>query len=138
MYHRIVCHIVILISCFFLPSCAYIQVAKQANRGFNHHSTSGALQLGMKDSDVKQILGEPEKVSARKTNSDVRTVWMYRQYYMRDPGGYFLAGLLTFGVFWAFPANSEWHHLAFNNGVLIGWDMDDPYAPDLIIEKRER
>ncbi len=129
-------HIAIFILCFSLLSCAYGQVLTSTD--FNRQSTSGSLQPGMKDSEVKQLLGEPRKVAARKTNSDTRAVWTYKQYYLEHPISYFFGGVLTLGIRWVLPADEEYHHLVFSDGTLIGWDLPDPYAPDLIIEKRER
>jgi len=128
--------IVVFVLCFSLLSCAYGQVLTSTN--FNRQSTSGSLKPGMKDSEVRQLLGEPKKVAARKTSYDTRAVWTYKQYSIEHPISYFLLGVLTFGILWVLPAEEEYHHLVFSDGVLLGWDLPDPYAPDLIIEKRER
>ena len=129
-------HIAIFTLCFSLLSCAYGQVLTSTN--FNRQSTSGSLLPGMKDSEVRQLLGKPRKVAARKTTSDTRAVWTYKQYYLEHSISYFLGGFFTFGMLWILPADQEYHYLVFSDGTLIGWDLPDPYAPNLIIEKRER
>jgi len=56
----------------------------------------------MKDSDVRQLLGKPRNVAARKTQLDTRSVWTYKQYYIENPVGYFFRGILTFGMLWIY------------------------------------
>lgn len=93
----------------------------------------------MSKDEVKKILGPPESVASRKTSVDVRSVWTYSQPKLRSPAAYFLLGVLTFGIFWLLPAlDTEYHYIVFSDEILVGWDLKDPYAPDLIIEKRER
>ena len=48
---------------------------------------------------------------------------------------YFFGGFFTLGMLWTLPAGKEYHHLVFSNGTLVGWDLPDPYAPDLIIDE---
>lgn len=126
----------VLVMACFLSACAFIQWSTTPN--FNHYSTSGALKPGMKEVEVRTVLGSPKQVAARRTQFDTRSVWTYKRYYV-DPGRYFVIGLATLGLGFLFsPANTEYHYLVFSDSVLLGWDLPDPYAPDLIIEKRER
>lgn len=129
-------NILIFIICVSLVSCAYSQILTGTD--FNSYTTSGSIQPGMKEDEVRQLLGKPRRVAARKTNFDTRSVWTYKQYYLEHPIPYFIVGVLTIGISWILPARQEYHYLVFSDGRLIGWDLPDPYAPDLIIEKRER
>ena len=99
--------------------------------------------------EVRTLLGIPIEVRSRQTGRDLREVWTYVDRYLggkynneddRDEAtgwgfvtGYTLglAGILM-------PPPPHTHYLVFSDGKIIGWDLPDPYAPDLIIEKRER
>lgn len=93
----------------------------------------------MKKEEVRTLLGQPDRVAARQTRDDVREVWTYRQTGPDDYRQWLGLSILSFGCVSLFPVGaSEYHHVVFSDGNLIGWDLPDPYAPDLIIEKRER
>lgn len=126
----------LIVLCGFLTSCAYGQVAMSTK--FNEHTTSGHIRPGINADEVTRILGKPRKVASRKTQADIRSVWAYREYRIEHPVGFFFIGLVTLGMGFLFPATPEDHYMVFSDSTLIGWDIPDPYAPDLIIEKRER
>lgn len=127
-----------------LNSCA---IAMKSNR-FQEASTSGALEIGMTKEEVRLLLGNPLNVSARKTTVDLREVWTYRdknfeeKVYREDKVNEVLWGYVvgsTLGIAAIFmPPPDTTHLVVFSNAKLIGWDLADPYAPDLVIEIRER
>ena len=73
--------------------------------------------------------------------NDVRSVWTYRDRSFPPHliPGYVIGGIFTIGILWCMPWRvDEPHYLVLSDGTVIGWDLADPYAPDLIIENRER
>lgn len=113
---------------------------------FHDATTNDKIEVGMTKDDVRQVLGAPQEVRARQTTVDLREVWTYvdRDYSGRGDSsftaGWWTLTILTVGI--AAPLLPPWskstHYLIFSDGKVIGWDLRDPFAPDLIIEKRER
>ena len=125
-----------ILFCLFLSGCIVLAFQKT---NFNEATTKGIITVDMTKEEVREKLGDPDKVAMRQTQYDVREVWIYYQTGESDKDSYRTGSILTFGVVSLFPVgSSEAHYLIFSNGKLIGWDLPDPYAPDLIIEKRER
>ncbi len=93
----------------------------------------------MTKDEVKNLLGNPDRVSARQNQYDIREVWTYLQTSEEDKRKHTGLTIGTFGLFGALPVGAtEHHYIVFSGDKMIGWDLPDPYAPDLIIEKRER
>ncbi len=129
-------YIVLFTICSLTFSCAFIQTGLSTN--FNRYSTSGRIQPGMSDHEVRKLIGSPKKVASLKLKTDTRSLWTYKQRTLENPVSYFFFGIITFGIAFLYPAQTEYHYLVFSDNILVGWDMPDPYAPDLIIEKRLR
>ena len=130
----------ILLTCI-LSSCAYYRAFSPSNPKFKQHSTSGSLKTGMTEEEIKGLFGNPNKIGERKTVYDIRAVWTYKQYQLWGPAGqllYLTGCTITFGLICLLPGPTEYHYLVLSDGILIGWDIPDPYAPDLIVERRER
>lgn len=125
-----------ILFCFLLSGCIGLAFQKT---DFNEATTKGIITVGMTKEEVREKLGPPNKVAARQTQYDVREIWIYYQTGQQDKDNYKVGSILTFGLVSLFPVGAnEAHYLVFSNNKLIGWDLPDPYAPDLIIEKRER
>jgi len=117
---------------------------------FRDTSTGGTLKVGMTAEAVRTLLGIPIEVRSRQTGRDLREVWTYVDRYFGgkynedDRGGgetearAFVTGLTLGLAVILMPPPTHTHYLVFSDGKIIGWDLPDPYAPDLIIEKRER
>ena len=91
----------------------------------------GRLQIGMTSQEVRNVVGNPYRVAKRLVSeNDIREVWTYKEYHI-DPTG----ACLSFGLG---PSTPEKQYLVFQNDKLIGWNLPDPFSPDIIIEKRER
>ena len=129
--------LIALLLCVSLSSCVYVQMIEYPPN-FINKSTDGTLKIGIKESEIRKSLGSPHNIAIRKTAVDTRSVWTYREVRPYNHIIYNLLGLATFGIFYMVPGVIEDHYLVLSDGVLIGWDLPDPYAPDLIIEKRER
>ena len=115
-----------------MQGCAFYY-SKPVTNGFNN----GAIKTDMTASEVKEKIGKPSNIGIRKiSDSDTRQVWRYNEY---SPGARGIAlGILTFGIGFFIPPDSEAQYLIFQNDKLVGVNLPDPYAPDLIIEKRDR
>jgi hypothetical protein len=115
-------------------------------RRFTQATTDGQVRPAMTRDEIRQALGKPSATASRTTAVDVREVWIYREAHPpwksadpRDRVFYALMGVFTLGLWWVLaPATYEEHWVVFSDGRVIGWDLPDPYAPNLIIEKRER
>lgn len=128
----------------FLGACS---IAMKSNN-FKDASTSGTLEIGMTKIEVRGFLGSPVSVSARHTGVDLREVWLYEdrnfdnKVYADDRikvAAWSYLAVSTLGIAAIFmPPPTTSHYVVFSDGRLLGWDLIDPYAPDLIIETRER
>ena len=118
-----------------LPGCALYLLGEKAH-DVTPALVGGQLKAGMSEAEVRSILGAPAKTAMRQTATDQRAVWTYRKRALTQ--GYLAAGLITVGFFYLLPPPFEEHFIIFSNGALVGWDLPDPYAPDLIIEQRIR
>ncbi len=91
----------------------------------------GKLQIGMTSQEVRNVVGNPYRVAKRLiSENDIREVWTFKEYSFDSVGA-----CLSFGFM---PPLPEKQYLVFRNDKLIGWNLPDPFSPDLIIEKRER
>jgi hypothetical protein len=127
---------IVVLFCLLLSGCIGLAFQKT---GFNDATTKGILTVGITKDEAREKLGPPDKVAARQTRYDVREVWTYYQTGERDSVHYNAESVLTLGVRSLFPPGAtEAHYLVFSDNKLIGWDLPDPYAPDLIVERRER
>ncbi|MDO9514606.1 MAG: hypothetical protein Q7J01_00700 [Syntrophales bacterium] len=121
----IILMIVVLFSAI-ISSCAFY-TSTPITTGVNE----GKLQIGMTPQEVRNVIGNPDKVAKRLVSeNDIREVWMFKEYSL-DPTG----ACLSFGLG---PSLPEKQYLIFQNDRLVGWNLPDPFSPDLIIEKRER
>ena len=116
--------LVVLIALF--PACAFY-----TSTPITSAVNEGRLQIGMTTQEVRSVVGNPYRVAKRRiSETDTREVWTYKEYHI-DPTG----ACLSFGLG---PSTPEKQYLIFQNFKLIGWNLPDPFSPDLIIEKRER
>lgn len=130
---------VAICTALLVSGCALLYVDGDT---FRRATVSGRLQVGASADEARTILGEPESVASRKTVSDVRSVWTYRDRNFsrsRIPA-YILLGPITVGIIWLTPwsVTDTVHQLVLSDDEVVGFDLADPYAPDLIIEHRER
>ena len=115
---------------------------------FREASVNGVIKTGMTKEEVRRVLGPPKAVQARQTAIDLREVWTYkdrdygRKMYDTDASEYSGWAVLTivsmgFGAV-LLPPPASTHYVVFTDDKVLGWDLPDPFAPDPIIEKRER
>ncbi len=115
---------------------------------FHDASVNDRIKTGMTKEEIRQVLGTPTDVETRKNAVDLREVWTYtdhdygRKKYPSDAAAYIGWGALTLlsaGIMAIIlPPPPSTHYIIFSDEKVIGWDLRDPFAPDLIIEKRER
>jgi hypothetical protein len=115
---------------------------------FREASVSGIIKTGMTKEEVRLVLGPPMAVQARQTAIDLREVWTYkdrdygRKVYGSDAAEYsewVVLSIVSLGIGAVLlPPPASTHYVVFTDDKVLGWDLPDPFAPDLIIEKRER
>lgn len=135
--------LVIILSLSFVCGCSVAMYATE----FRDAANTGKIQIGMKKDDVRKLLGTPQDVSTRQLKDGIREVWVYRDRNFKgrnsedrsDREAWQFATAFTLGVaaIFMFPPTDS-HYLVLRDGEVIGWDMTDIDAPDLIFEKRER
>lgn len=114
-----------------IQSCAFYY-HKPITNSFNN----GKVKTNMTTEEVRKVLGNPSNIGTRRIGDETREVWRYNEY---TPDGVLIAlGILTLGISWLLPPKPSPQYLIFQNDKLVGINLPDPYAPDLIIEKRER
>lgn len=119
--------IIIAILIMILSSCA-LYTAKPVTNAINE----GKLKIGMTTQEVREVVGNPNKTAVRQvTKDDVREIWTYNETTPDMTGAFLSFGMIPSP---SLPA----YYLVFRNDKLIGWNLPDPLAPDIIIEKRER
>lgn len=75
------------------------------------------LKAGMTKDEVQAKLGSPTGMERKQiTNSDLRENWIYH-IYRTNP--------LT-------PLYPDLYILTFSNGKLLGWNLPNPYDPNLV------
>ena len=87
--------------------------------------------------EVRTVVGDPYEITKRQVSpSDVREVWTYKEY--QPDGASIGIGFILFGITWVIPPTPTFQNVVIQNDKFIGVNMPDPYAPQLIIEKREQ
>ena len=123
---KILTIIIVVLFPVIISGCAFL-VSTPITSSIN----KGRLQIGMSPEEVRNVVGNPDNVAKRLINeNDIREVWMFKEYPF-DPVG----ATISLGLG---PPLPEKQYLVFRNDKLIGWNMPDPFSPDIIIEKRER
>lgn len=123
---KIITLMIVILFPAIISSCAFY-TSTPITSGVNE----GKLQIGMTSQEVRNVVGNPYRVAKRFiSENDIREVWIFKEYSF-DPVG----ACLSFGLG---PSSPEKQYLIFRNDRLIGWNLPDPFSPDLIIEKRER
>ena len=134
MRKRSVFFLLLLFSVFLQNSCGLIFYKAS---GFGEASRVGLLNIGMTQDQVKELLGDPDKSASRQIRNTIREVWKYKETTRRHVRDWLTASVFSLGL-WSFvPVGAEVHLLIFSDGAVIGWDLPDPYDPDIIIEKKE-
>jgi|GEM_PF-2646500 len=119
--------IVIALLIMIIGSCAFY-TSKPVTDAINE----GKLKIDMTTREVREVIGNPDKTAVRRVaKDDIREIWTYNETSVDKTGAFLSCGLAPSP---SYPA----YYLVFRNDKLIGWNLPDLLAPDIIIEKRER
>jgi hypothetical protein len=96
------------------------------------------IKIYMTKEEVKQLIGSPPAISTEQTENDVNEIWTYNQTSSEDLHFWLNMSAYTLGLWSFIPIGAtEYFHILFSDGIVIGCDKSDRYPSDLIVDTLE-
>lgn len=84
----------------------------------------GKLARGQTPTDVRTLVGKPDRTQAGTSGNQKVDVWVYNQTSHDDVRDYIAFAMLTFGIYGLWPVGaSEPHYVVFADDQLVSWDL---------------